>query len=68
MRMIWSVTGWRWERGGVGKGGFHQHLKGLQEAGLVTSAWDFPTAGPARLVYTITEAGMAYVQRVGKPQ
>jgi DNA-binding PadR family transcriptional regulator len=47
------------------KGGIHQHLKGLQAQGLVTSAWDFPDAGPARLVYTITEEGCAYVQRVG---
>src|SRR5215469_15602891 len=49
------------------KGGVHKHLKSLQAEGLVTSTWDFPVAGPARLVYTITEEGMAYVKRISIP-
>jgi DNA-binding PadR family transcriptional regulator len=59
-RQLLAMGAW-WCR----KGGVHQHLKGLQAQGLVTSGWDLPDAGPARLVYTITEAGNACVQRAG---
>jgi len=59
-RQLLAMSEW-WSR----KRGVHKHLICLQAEGLVTSAWDFSDAGPARLVYTITEAGMAYVQRTG---
>jgi PadR family transcriptional regulator, regulatory protein PadR len=57
-RQLLAMGEW-WSR----KGGVHRHLKGLQADGMVTSAWHFPSAGPARLVYTITEAGIAYLRR-----
>jgi DNA-binding PadR family transcriptional regulator len=50
------------------KGKIHQHLKGLQAEGLVTSAWEIPAQGRPRLVYTITETGRAYMQRRGMPR
>jgi PadR family transcriptional regulator, regulatory protein PadR len=39
-------------------------LQRLEHDGLVTRRWEFQEAGPARVVYTITEAGTAYLQRV----
>jgi DNA-binding PadR family transcriptional regulator len=47
-------------------GAVNQHLKSLREEGLVTSAWETPQNSRARLIYSITEAGMAYLQRVGR--
>jgi PadR family transcriptional regulator PadR len=38
-------------------------LKWLEQHGLVTRRWEIQEAGPARVVYTITEAGIAYLQR-----
>ena len=62
-RQLLAMGEW-WSR----KGGVHRHLKGLQAEGLVTSAWEIPVQGKPRLVYTITEAGHAYVQRRGMPR
>jgi hypothetical protein len=39
-------------------------LKRLEQDGLVTRRWEIQEAGPARVIYTITEAGVAYLQRV----
>lgn len=35
----------------------YRMLRQMEEAGWVTSAWDTGGAGPARRVYTLTEAG-----------
>jgi DNA-binding PadR family transcriptional regulator len=43
----------------------YRALHALEKDGMVTRRWDIPEAGPARLIYTITEAGVAYLQRVG---
>lgn len=43
-------------------------LKRLEQDGLVTRRWEIQEAGPARVIYTITEAGIAYLQRVTLPQ
>jgi DNA-binding PadR family transcriptional regulator len=43
-------------------------LKRLEQDGLVTRRWEIQQAGPARVIYTITEAGVAYLQRQGPPQ
>jgi DNA-binding PadR family transcriptional regulator len=46
----------------------YQALYRLEQDGLVTRAWDIQEAGPARLIYSITEAGIAYLQRQNLPQ
>jgi DNA-binding PadR family transcriptional regulator len=46
-------------------GAVNQRLKRLQEEGLVTNAWETPQNGRARLIYSITEAGVACLQRIG---
>jgi DNA-binding PadR family transcriptional regulator len=38
-------------------------LKRLEQDGLLTRRWEIQEAGPARVIYTITEAGIAYLQR-----
>jgi DNA-binding PadR family transcriptional regulator len=43
----------------------YQALYRLEQDGLVTRRWEIQEAGPARVVYTITEEGIAYLQRVG---
>jgi DNA-binding PadR family transcriptional regulator len=43
-------------------------MKRLQGDELVTSVWETPQNGRARLIYSITEAGIAYLQRVAGPQ
>lgn len=58
------VMGQWWSR----KGGVHKQLKSLQDEGLVTSTWQTPQNGRARLIYSITEAGIAYFQRVAIPR
>ena len=45
----------------------YQALYRLEQDGLVTRRWEIQEAGPARVVYTITDAGVAYLQRVGMP-
>ena len=43
-------------------------LKRLEQDGLVTRRWEIQKAGPARVIYTITEDGMVYLQRVDIPR
>jgi len=38
-------------------GGLYRMLRGLEDEGLVHSAWEPSTAGPARRIYEITRAG-----------
>jgi DNA-binding PadR family transcriptional regulator len=43
-------------------------LKRLEQDGLVTRHWEIQEAGPARVIYTITEDGIAYLQRQDLPR
>ena len=43
-------------------------LKALEQDGMVTRRWDIQEAGPARVIYSITEAGIAYLERIGPPR
>ncbi len=38
-------------------GGLYRNLRGLEDAGLVHSAWQPSAAGPARRIYELTRAG-----------
>jgi DNA-binding PadR family transcriptional regulator len=46
----------------------YDSLKRLEQDGLVTRHWEIQEAGPARVVYTITEDGIAYLQRQYLPR
>jgi PadR family transcriptional regulator, regulatory protein PadR len=39
----------------------YRTLRQLEEEGLITSAWDATATGPARRVYTLSEAGEQYL-------
>lgn len=39
----------------------YRTLRQLEEEGLITSAWDATTTGPARRVYTLSGAGEQYL-------
>ena len=52
----------------VNPGSLFPSLYRLEQDDLVTRAWEIQEAGPARVVYTITEAGIAYLQRFGMPK
>jgi poly-beta-hydroxybutyrate-responsive repressor len=39
--------------------GVYRVLKQMEEEGLVTSAWDTESGGPARRMYALTDAGLA---------
>lgn len=39
----------------------YRTLRQLEEEGLITSAWDGASAGPARRVYTLSDAGEQYL-------
>lgn len=39
----------------------YRTLRQLEEEGLITSAWDAAASGPARRVYTLSEAGEQYL-------
>src|SRR6266700_1573174 len=43
-------------------GTFYRTLRQMEKNGMVHSRWDTSEAGPARRIYTITEAGEAYLQ------
>jgi poly-beta-hydroxybutyrate-responsive repressor len=45
--------------GALDPGWLYRTLRQMEKDGLVTSAWDTASAGPARRVYSITEAGQA---------
>src|SRR5258707_11473150 len=44
-------------------GTFYRALRQMEKAGMVNSAWDTSGGGPARRIYSITEAGGAYTKR-----
>lgn len=52
----------------VRRGGVYHALRRMESDGLVNSAWDFPSSGPARRVYTITEGGLAHLRRHRLPR
>jgi PadR family transcriptional regulator PadR len=43
-------------------GTIYRMLRQMEKDGMVTSAWDTSTSGPARRIYAITEVGEAYLQ------
>ena len=43
-------------------GTFYRTLRQMEKDGMVNSNWDTSEAGPARRVYSITEAGEAYLK------
>ena len=47
----------------LGEGSLYPALRGLERDGLVTSRWETQPAGPARKVYTLTEAGAEVLTR-----
>lgn len=46
----------------LGEGSLYPALRALEREGLVTSAWEEQESGPARKVYTLTEAGRAVLE------
>jgi PadR family transcriptional regulator PadR len=42
-------------------GTFYRTLRQMERDGIVHSSWDTSEAGPARRIYSITEAGEAYL-------
>lgn len=44
-------------------GRLYRALRHLEKAGLVESSWDTQTNGPARRVYSITQAGIEFLAR-----
>ena len=42
---------------GTDPGGLYRMLRGLEEEGLVHSAWEPSVAGPSRRIYQLTRAG-----------
>lgn len=45
--------------GGIDSAVLYRTLRQLEAAGMVTSSWETPEAGPARRRYRLTEAGQA---------
>ena len=43
-------------------GTFYRTLRQMEKDGVVSSSWDTSEAGPARRVYSITDAGEAYLK------
>ncbi len=43
----------------VGEGALYPALRALEREGMVESAWETQPSGPARRIYTLTEAGQA---------
>jgi PadR family transcriptional regulator, regulatory protein PadR len=43
-------------------GSFYRTLRQMEKDGMVKSSWDTSEAGPARRIYSITEAGEAYLK------
>jgi len=43
-------------------GTFYRTLRQMEKDGMVSSNWDTSEGGPARRVYSITEAGEAYLK------
>jgi poly-beta-hydroxybutyrate-responsive repressor len=42
-------------------GSFYRTLRQMEKDGMVSSNWDTSEAGPARRVYSITDAGQVYL-------
>ena len=51
---------------GSDPGGLYRSLRKLEEEGLVRSAWEQSSTGPARRIYEITRAGMEELHRWAK--
>lgn len=47
-------------------GALYRLLNWFESCGLVKSQWNFPDAGPAKKVYSITPLGMSYLQELAK--
>ncbi|CAN5499093.1 hypothetical protein BH20ACT19_BH20ACT19_09810 [soil metagenome] len=47
-------------------GGLYRSLRKLEDEGLVHSAWEASSSGPARRIYEITRAGMEDLHRRAK--
>lgn len=43
----------------VGEGALYPALRALEREGMVESTWETQSSGPARRIYTLTEAGKA---------
>ena len=43
----------------VGEGALYPALRALEREGMVESAWETQPSGPARRIYTLTDAGKA---------
>jgi PadR family transcriptional regulator PadR len=43
-------------------GTFYRTLRQMEKEGMVSSCWDTSEGGPARRMYSITEAGEAYLK------
>ena len=43
----------------VGEGALYPALRALEREGMVESAWETQLSGPARRIYTLTDAGYA---------
>ena len=43
----------------VGEGALYPALRALESDGMVESAWETQASGPARRIYTLTDAGYA---------
>ena len=51
----------------VDPGGLYRCLRAMDEEGLVRSAWEPSTSGPARRTYTLTEEGREWLHAVAAP-
>ncbi len=51
---------------GSDPGGLYRSLRKLEEEGLVRSAWEQSSTGPARRIYEITRVGMEELHRRAK--
>jgi len=46
----------------INPGTFYRTLRQMERNGMVSSTWDNAVAGPARRVYSITQAGEGYLK------
>lgn len=46
----------------MNRGTFYRTLRQMEKDGMVSSSWDTSETGPARRMYSITEAGDAYLK------
>lgn len=50
----------------IDKGNFYRTLRKLEQDNMVTSAWDTNSTGPAKRIYSLTEAGELYLEMWAK--